>query len=179
MIRFYAPNDPFGEFSNFSRDRVNIYERDWQTSEHPFQAMKFWPHRPDLVQRVWEAKSPGKAALLGRNRAYPLRPDWDSMPGPDLVDRAPPPLEVDDGVNRAGGPTEPLFVRAKDVFMWEIVLTKFYHPDLMKLLVGTGDEPIVEDAMDDPYWGWGASKVGQNKLGRILMEVREVLRRES
>jgi predicted NAD-dependent protein-ADP-ribosyltransferase YbiA (DUF1768 family) len=184
MILFYAPNDPYGPFSNFSRHRVTVYDVEWMTSEHPFQAMKFWPHRPDLVDLVQAAATPGKAALLGRDRAKPLRDDWDSPPGDDIkfgMDRVRPdpyPLvPVDDGVNRAGGTAEPLFARGKDVFMFEIVLAKFrQHAELGEMLLGTGDQPIVEDAMDDPYWGWGASKVGQNKLGRILMLVRDRLR---
>lgn len=41
-----------------------------------------------------------------------------------------------------------------------------------EVLLSTGDRPLIEDARDDPYWGWGSSMVGENKLGRILMAVR-------
>lgn len=186
MITFYAPNDPYGPFSNFSQHLVAIYDRTWLTSEHPFQAMKFWPHRPDLVDSVHQAATPGRAARIGRNRANPLRTDWDRLPGADIqygVDRTQPrpspypPLIVDDGVYRPGVEAEAIFRRGKDVFMYEIVLAKFrQHPDIKELLLGTGDQPIVEDAIADPYWGWGPSKVGENKLGRILMLVRDTLR---
>jgi predicted NAD-dependent protein-ADP-ribosyltransferase YbiA (DUF1768 family) len=181
MILFYAPQDPFGAFSNFSRHQVSIYDTVWPTSEHPFQAMKFWPHRPDLVEKVRQAKSPGKAALIGRNTSNPLRADWDSRPSAALCIRAGRVLVlIEDGINRAGGKAEPLFARGKDVFMYEIVLAKFQQHELLReLLLGTGDQAIVEDAMADPYWGWGPSKVGQNKLGRILMLVRDILRVES
>jgi len=185
MILFYLPEDPFGAFSNFSPHSVTIYDHEWQTSEHPFQAMKFWPHRPDLVDAVRRAKSPGKAARLGRDRSNPLRADWDSQPLPDIakgigprIRSKPYPLvAVNDGINRAGVTAEPLFARGKDIFMFEIVLAKFrQHEALAELLLGTGDQPIVEDAMADPYWGWGPSKIGENKLGRILMVVRDGLK---
>lgn len=177
MITFYAPQDPYGAFSNFSRHTVILYRREWATSEHPFQAMKFWPHRPDLVNLVHEAPTPGRAARIGRDRANPLRDDWDSTPA--IKGRAvPTPVVLDDGVNRAGVEAEPLFARGKDVFMWDAVFAKFnQHEDLRALLLGTGDQPIVEDAIADPYWGWGPSKTGENKLGRILMFVRSMLRR--
>ena len=65
--------------------------------------------------------------------------------------------------------------------MRRAVLRKFeVQADLRALLLGTGDEPIVENAPGDYYWGCGADGSGKNMLGIILMEVREILRvRES
>lgn len=185
MILFYAPNDPYGGFSNFSRHVVEIYDAEWGDSEHPFQAMKFWPHRPDLVDKVRKAPTPGRAARIGRDRANPLRDDWDGPPGDDIkfgVDRVRPSpyptLVVDDGVYRPGAEPEAMFARGKDIIMYEVVLAKFrQHAELKELLLGTGDQPIVEDAIADPYWGWGSSKVGENKLGRTLMLVRDQLKK--
>jgi len=185
MITFYAPGDPHGCFSNFSRHRVHVYDRFWPTSEHAFQAMKFHPHRPDLVALVHQAPTPGQAARLGRERSYPLRPDWDCDSGEMLlrIEGACKPLtkgafyHQDDGVNRMGVTAEPVLQRVKDVIMYEVVFSKFYRNEgLQQELLGTGDEVLVEDAVHDPYWGWGASHVGENKLGRILMAVRAALR---
>jgi ribA/ribD-fused uncharacterized protein len=68
--------------------------------------------------------------------------------------------------------------RVKDDVMCRGVLRKFEtHADLRAVLLGTGDEEIVEDAPRDSYWGIGASGTGKNRLGQILMEVRETLRR--
>lgn len=176
MIRFYAPKDPFGFFSNFSRHRVTIYGDTWQTSEAPFQAMKFWPHRPDLVDRVLAAPNPTKAAELGRDRTKPIRSDWDTPLDPLFLGERLPglaPVHVDDGVYRPGVKPEPVFSRGKDLFMYEVCYAKFtQHKDLLSSILSTGTEALIEDALHDPYWGWGASKVGQNKLGRILMLVR-------
>jgi ribA/ribD-fused uncharacterized protein len=61
--------------------------------------------------------------------------------------------------------------------MREAVLRKFEtHPDLREALLATGDEELVENAPDDYYWGRGADGSGANHLGKILMEVRSLLR---
>lgn len=177
MISFYDPRDPWGFFSNFSRHQVTIYGRTWRTSEHAFQAMKFHPHRPDLVAHVWEQTSPGLAARVGRDTSLPLRADWNAAPDPVTWESFKHIPQPDDMINRQGVTAEPLFARVKDVIMFEVVKAKFeQHTDLGKALLGTGTQVIVEAAMPDPYWGWGASKVGENKLGRILMAVRHTLR---
>lgn len=65
----------------------------------------------------------------------------------------------------------------KDQVMYRAVLKKFQtHPELRDLLLATGDEAIVENAAGDYYWGCGKDGTGQNKLGSILMRVREELR---
>ncbi|QDU56542.1 NADAR family protein [Aeoliella mucimassa] len=61
--------------------------------------------------------------------------------------------------------------------MRDAVRAKFTtHPELRELLLGTGDETLVEAAPRDYFWGCGAKKTGQNWLGKILMEVRDELR---
>jgi predicted NAD-dependent protein-ADP-ribosyltransferase YbiA (DUF1768 family) len=44
------------------------------------------------------------------------------------------------------------------------------------LLFSTGDEEIAEDSPTDSFWGLGPDGGGQNNLGKILMQVRQVLR---
>jgi N-glycosidase YbiA len=84
-----------------------------------------------------------KAAEMGRNRAWPLRADWELV---------------------------------KDGVMIKAVLRKFEtHRELRTLLLSTGEEEIVESVPGDYYWGGGANGSGQNKLGKILMEVRSML----
>jgi ribA/ribD-fused uncharacterized protein len=61
--------------------------------------------------------------------------------------------------------------------MRRAVLAKFEaHADIREVLLGTGDEAIVEETTNDYYWGCGANGNGKNMLGKILMEVRAVLR---
>jgi hypothetical protein len=65
----------------------------------------------------------------------------------------------------------------KDGLMREAVLAKFtQHEDLRRILLATGDALIQEDSPTDAYWGIGAHGGGKNKLGRILMSVRDELR---
>lgn len=65
----------------------------------------------------------------------------------------------------------------KDQIMREAVLAKFeQHPKLRGLLLSTGNAEIVEHTKNDSYWGDGGDGSGQNMLGRILMEVRDLLR---
>lgn len=51
--------------------------------------------------------------------------------------------------------------------------------DLLDLLRGTGETPIVEISHRDDFWGArpvGAQLIGRNVLGRLLMELRLDLR---
>ena len=67
----------------------------------------------------------------------------------------------------------------KDDVMRRAVSKKFQtHAALRELLLATGDEYIIENAPGDYYWGCGKNGSGRNKLGLILMEVREELAKE-
>ena len=50
------------------------------------------------------------------------------------------------------------------------------HSALARLLLGTGDEELIEAAPRDFFWGCRKDGTGCNWLGRILMEVREELK---
>ena len=66
-----------------------------------------------------------------------------------------------------------------DKVMHRAVLQKFQtHVALREILLATGHETIVENAPHDFYWGCGKDGSGQNKLGQILMQVRDQLRNE-
>jgi ribA/ribD-fused uncharacterized protein len=65
----------------------------------------------------------------------------------------------------------------KDDVMRKAVWAKFNaHRGLRELLLSTTDEPIIENAPGDYYWGCGADGTGKNMLGAILMEVRQRFR---
>ena len=55
---------------------------------------------------------------------------------------------------------------------------KFTQPVLRALLLSTGDRPLVEDSPYDRYWGTGKDGRGKNRLGVLLMELRDELRKE-
>lgn len=70
--------------------------------------------------------------------------------------------------------------QVKDDIMRKAVLCKFEtHADIREILLATGDEEIVENAPGDYYWGCGKDGSGKNMLGQILMEVREILRKDT
>jgi len=63
----------------------------------------------------------------------------------------------------------------KDDVMRKGVMAKFTaYADIRAVLLGTGDDRIVENAKNDPYWGIGDGN-GKNMLGKILMETRAKL----
>ncbi|MFB2923263.1 NADAR family protein [Aerosakkonema funiforme] len=142
-IYFYSNREePYGCFSNFSPHGFELDGFYWPTSEHYFQAQKFVG--TPYVDRIRLVKTPKDAAKMGRDRSFPLRPDWE---------------QVKDDIMRRG------------------VLRKFQtHTDIREVLISTGDELIVENSPIDYYWGCGADGSGNNMLGKILMEVREILR---
>lgn len=74
-------------------------------------------------------------------------------------------------------PLRPDWEAVKDDVMRQAVLAKFQtHADIRAILLGTGDEELIENAPSDYYWGIGADGSGKNMLGRILMETRVLLR---
>src|SRR5581483_6466690 len=77
-IYFYSPREtPYGCFSNFSPHGVDLDGLWWPTVEHFFQAQKFagTPH----AEAIRQAATPKAAKLMGRTRAFPLRPDWEAV----------------------------------------------------------------------------------------------------
>jgi N-glycosidase YbiA len=76
-------------------------------------------------------------------------------------------------------PLRPDWEGVKDAVMSEAVLAKFMqHADLRAVLLGTGDALLVEHTANDSYWGDGGDGHGKNKLGQILMSVRDELRKK-
>lgn len=47
------------------------------------------------------------------------------------------------------------------------------NPHILEKLLGTGARTIVEHTVNDSYWGDGGDGSGLNRLGKILMELRE------
>ncbi len=64
--------------------------------------------------------------------------------------------------------------------MRDAVRAKFtQHLQLAELLLSTGDAIIAEHTEFDDFWGDGGDGSGKNMLGRILMDIRDELRRTS
>ena len=77
-------------------------------------------------------------------------------------------------------PLRPDWDVVKDSIMKKAVLAKFsQHQDLRELLVGTDQAILTEHTENDSYWGDGGDGSGKNRLGILLMEVREALRTQA
>jgi len=76
-IKFYKLKDPYGCFSNFSRHPITLDNRIWPTTEHYFQAQKYLGQYRFFI--IANAATPRIAADLGRDRAIPLREDWEQV----------------------------------------------------------------------------------------------------
>lgn len=64
--------------------------------------------------------------------------------------------------------------------MFEVLRIKFSRPDMANLLLDTGDQELIEgNSWGDEFWGVNNNTgVGRNFLGRILMMIREEIRRD-
>lgn len=99
---------------------------------------------------IVNAPTPGKSKRLGRHCL--LRPDWEDV---------------------------------KDSIMREALVKKFADPTLRKMLLKTGDAKLVEgNHWCDNEWGNCSCEKckhiqGKNKLGKLLMEIREEIRNDS
>ncbi len=73
-------------------------------------------------------------------------------------------------------PMRPTWDQEKVAVMLALLRVKFLWPDLAAALVATGDATLVEgNWWGDTFWGV-CNGVGENHLGRLLMQVREELR---
>lgn len=70
--------------------------------------------------------------------------------------------------------------KVKVVFMTRAVYIKCRtYPYIAQRLLATGEKRLVENSQYDYYWGCGRDRRGENRYGRILMDVRNKLREEA
>lgn len=151
-IRFYRANDrQFGCFSNLFRRTIVFEDETFPTSEHAYQAGK--ARKPDVRAWLMAAPSPSLLAMAAHGLySWDITPRWSKI----RYDR-----------------------------MRAVVLAKFtQHADLAEILLGTGDATLIESATVDNAvnrrWGQverGGVWIGENWLGRILMETRTKLQK--
>ena len=71
------------------------------------------------------------------------------------------------------------FKAIKNEVMFNGILEKFrQNRDIAYKLVETRNEPIAEATIDEYYWGIGKDRSGENNVGKILVSVRERIKRE-
>ncbi len=151
VIVVYKTRDSFGGLSNMAAGYpLQINGTRVLTSEALYQACRF-PHIPEVQREIINQHSPMTAKMKSKPHRKDSRPDWDE-------------------------------IRFR-VMRWCLRVKLAQHYDAFgKLLLETDDRPIVEQSRKDDYWGAkvvGRSDeilVGQNVLGRLLMELRELLK---
>jgi ribA/ribD-fused uncharacterized protein len=147
-----------GEFdflSNFHTFPIVYRDILFKSTEHAYQADKF---EDEEKRRVFSLDlnpnlTAGQAKRLGL-KMKPIRPDWDAV---------------------------------KDGVMRDVLVLKFSPAEMRVKLLSTGDAELVEgNWWHDTYWGVcdgsgrhkkcpGHEPYGENRLGRLLMEVRALL----
>lgn len=153
VVVVYKTKESFGGLSNMASGfplRVNGVRI--LTSEALYQACRF-PHLPEVQREIIGQHSPMTAKMKSKPHRKDSRSDWDR-------------------------------VRMK-IMRWclRVKLAQNYD-EFGRLLLATKDRPIVEQSHKDDYWGAKAvgvadeTLIGQNILGRLLMELRELLKND-
>ena len=113
------------------------------SSESLYQACKF-PLYPKIQREIIEQRNPMRAKEISRKYERFVRDDWDE-------------------------------VKYK-VMEWCLEVKLIQNWDTMaNLLIETGNKDIVEYSAKDEIWGAkrvGSTLVGQNAMGRLLMQIR-------
>jgi len=149
---FLKTKERFGGLSNMAGGfPIRLLGLRIPTTEHLYQACRF-PHLPDLQRRILAEASPMTAKMRGKPFRADSRPDWDE---------------------RARVPVMRWVLRLKLAQHWRT---------FGDLLESTGTLDIVEQSRRDRFWGAVEDEpgvlCGQNVLGRLLMELRQILREE-
>jgi len=64
--------------------------------------------------------------------------------------------------------------KVRESLMLTVLRAKFQqHPELSELLLATGDAYLVENTSRDAFWADGGDGKGKNRLGNLLMQIRE------
>jgi ribA/ribD-fused uncharacterized protein len=148
---FFKVDEEFGGLSNMAGGyplRVNGVAV--TSSEALYQACRF-PQQPDWQREIITQASPMAAKMKSKKegRRQQSRPDWSAV--------------------------------QLDIMRWVLRIKFAQHPARMGgLFERTGNRAIVERSRKDPFWGAVEKEKdilnGSNHLGRLLMELRDLVR---
>lgn len=154
----------YEDWSNFGLRRVRVFGRSWITSEHAFQAAKFFGMDDDHVELIAAAATPSEAKKYGRSRAIAKRPDWDSVSliVMTLIVLKKFEQHVDLAVQLAATDGKIVEGNAHGDQLWGAVW----------------EYKSVDERYNYPIWATDDHRVltGKNQLGKVLMLVRKELR---
>jgi ribA/ribD-fused uncharacterized protein len=166
QIAFYDANEiPYGVFCNYYPAVITINGKTFKSTEEFYQWSKFddeW-----YKEEILKTNTPNKSRILGHQE---IKHDHDW--------RKPLNSIVEESLKR-GIKCKENFEQIKDKVMLTALWAKFnQHANLQEILLTTDDAYIYENSPYDYYWGVGSNKTGKNKLGILLMYVRNEIRKE-
>lgn len=146
---FRKTTEQFGALSNMASGfPLVVAGVGIRTSEALYQACRF-PHLPEVQRLIIEQESPMTAKMKSKPFRESSRADWEMVRVPIMR----------------------WCLRVKLIQNWR---------RFSEVLLSTGDRPIVEDSRRDVFWGAVAAAPsileGHNVLGRLLMELRGLVR---
>lgn len=117
-IYFYYTGETYGAFSAWSRHGFELDGKIWPTLEHYFQAQKYTG--TDFEERVRQATTPREAKRMGRDRSWPMRPDWDGARDEVMLRGARRKFETHDDIRALLLSTgdEKLVEKSRDDYYW-------------------------------------------------------------
>lgn len=91
--------------------------------------------------------------------------------------KAPTPRDVASMGRDRNRPLRKDWEEVKEEVMLKALRAKFtQNKELKEILLGTGDAKLVEASPVDYYWGIGKDGSGKNRLGILLMKLRDELK---
>jgi len=148
-IKFWKASDKYGFLSNFYTTHSFTLRGKHWRTVEHYYQAQKFSGTP-YEESIRLAGSPAKAKKLGNAR--------DAKAGPIRKD----------------------WGRVKEHIMYEGLTAKFTQYDYLKVqLLETGNDILVEFSKKDSYWGDGGNGSGLNRLGALLMNLREELRNNS
>ena len=158
ILYFRRDRASFGFLSHFHSAPILLDDETWPTAEHYFQAQKSFDseYRDAIRAAVAPVVAKQLAASPWAPRKFSKR-SWFRKHG---IDPRPDWNDVKLGIMR------------------KVDTAKFtQHPELTALLLATGNAELIEDSPQDSFWGIGPDGKGENWAGRVLMEIRDTLRK--
>lgn len=146
-----------GIFTNFYTFNHTYKGFQVHSSEQSFMLEKAWEFDPEMVPEILATNKPEQAKRLGRKIKNYDEEVWAAIRYQKMVD---------------------------------VLIVKFAQPSLNKQLLATGSKILVEASPYDRIWGVGLKKedprieqsknwLGQNLLGKALMEVRSYYQQQT
>lgn len=171
VIKFFEKGQPFYELSNYFPSPFTLDGKEWSSNEVFYQANKFKTTSPEYYDLIAMCDSPQKAKNLGDQKVGTWSAKW-------LINKKHPELGlVNDAIHKYKSvPIDPEWDIKKDEVMLRGLRAKFsQHKKSRDALLSTRSALLIENSPYDSYWGVGEDGMGKNRLGTLLIQVRQEL----